>query len=79
MDSLKSTGVITSDHITYMDSLLPKELDNSRLWFINKMRPMNDYDWHNAKMLSVFWFYKQMLGCEYNAAVERKIRAVSSK
>jgi len=67
---------VTADHITYTDQALPKELDNSRLWFIKKMHPMSEHDWSTARQLSIYWFYKGKLTCEYNAAVERKVQSV---
>lgn len=68
---------ITADHITYTDDLLPKENSNSRLWFIKKMHPINEHDWFVARQLSIYWFYKNNLDCEYNALIERKIKTVA--
>ena len=70
------THYITADHITYSDTSLPEELDNERLWFIKKMYPINEHDWITARQLSVYWFYKKKLDCEYSAVIERKIQSV---
>lgn len=65
---------ITADHITYIDQQLPSEYDNNRLWYILKnMFPLTEADWETARSLSIYWFNINTLGCEYNAAVERKL------
>ena len=67
---------ITSDHVTYTDAALPKERNNSRLWFIKRMNPRTDYDWETARKLSIYWYYTEKLNCEYNAVIQRKIKTV---
>lgn len=67
---------ITADHITYIDSTLPDEIDTSRLWFIKRMYPLNDYEWTTARQLSRCWYYQRKLNCSYAEAVERKLSRI---
>lgn len=73
LKTLATLTALTADHITYTDTKLIGETDNSRMWFIKDQYPMNDADYYNARHLSLYWYYMNTLGCEYNAVIHRRV------
>ncbi len=61
------------DHLSYRVRKLPTEKSISRMWFIIKFRPMNDYQLHTVEKLSKYWYYHKLLNCGYSAHINRKI------
>lgn len=68
---------VSADHITYIDEYIRHETDNVRLWDIFKMKPMCQNTWEYCRNISMYLFYKRMLGCKYNAPTERKIKEIN--
>jgi hypothetical protein len=69
--------VLTADHITYSMEPFVNEQSNIRLWAIQKQYPTNEAEYNAAYMLSRYWYYHKMLGCEYNAAVQRRVNNIN--
>ena len=65
---------VNLDHLTYRDKPLEGETSNERLWKIAGMRPMTDGEFQSCRNLSVFWYNIKHLGCEYNAAIHRRLK-----
>ena len=68
--------ILTADHITYSVDRLPTEYTNIRLWALHKQCPTNEAEYYSASSLALYWYYHHTLGCEYNAAIERKIASI---
>ena len=71
-----ATISLTADHMTYSMKPLVGEQTNIRLWAIQKQYPSNEAEYYAAYMLSRYWYYYKTLGCEYNAAVQRKVKNI---
>ena len=67
---------ITADHVTYEVDSLPAEYTHARLWAIQKQYPTNEAEFHMATNFAKLWYYSKTLGCEYNAAIQRKISQI---
>ena len=72
--SSKEKKYITADHITYSDTQLTGETDNTRLWTLLKQVPTNEAEYTIAKQQSLYWYYITKLGCGYNAAIHRRLK-----
>jgi len=66
------------DHISYHDERLEGETNNDRLWIIAKQSPANDYEFHQAKIMALYWYNHQRYGCEYNIAIHRRLKLYAS-
>jgi len=67
---------LTVDHRTYTASRQLNEHSNTRLWAIQKQNPSDEAEYHRAATMALFWYYCKTLGCEYNAAVQRRVNAI---
>lgn len=68
---------LTVDHTTYTVQSMSGEYDNIRLWAISKQYPRSDADYLSACNIALYWYYVHKLDCTYNAAIQRKIAAIS--
>ncbi len=68
--------LLTADHITYYVNKQSNEYSNIRLWAIQKQCPKSEAEYQAASLTALYWFYHNVLGCEYNAAVQRRIAAI---
>ncbi len=64
---------LTHDHITYMVSYQHDDINYSRLWFIIKQLPTDDYSFKQAIKLAIFWHYKNKYKCTYSAPIEKML------
>lgn len=68
---------VTADHITISADPLVGEVGNERVWAIQKQAPLTEADYHFASQLALYWYYNKKLGCSYNAAIHRRLDALS--
>ncbi len=64
---------VTADHLTITDTALTGEISNARLWAIHRQCPTTEAEYHCAEQQALYWYYQNILKCEYNAAIHRRI------
>jgi len=68
---MSSSLSLTIDHITYIIPHHHDDIDYSRLWFIIKQMPTNDFSFNQALKLALFWHHKNKYKCTYSAPIEK--------
>lgn len=65
---------VTIDHISYTIPRLNDEVDYSRLWFVAKQFPYDDYSLCQAIKLARYWHNRNKYECTYSAPIEKRLK-----